>query len=284
MRLGGRRETNSNLPRVSRAFRVEFESSSRRKVAGTRSNSDREALYWRLLPVVDAALRRVITRQDHEYEDLLQSALEAVLAALRKDSFRGDSSLSTWVTKIARNIAIDVLRTRSRERRVFAHGAETDGVVAGTRSPGPSPERLVEVREQLIRYHEVLRKLPSSKVQIVYLYDVVGLGLEEIAKSLSLSVAATQSRLVRGRKEVDDRIAAMDRRRSISARGGAPPLRVLRPPPPGAPTEEPVGAQERGGLCAKSCGTTAHRLASTIALHRSARSIGSATRACRTCA
>lgn len=161
--------------------------------------------------MVDAALRRVTTSRDHEYEDLLQSALEAVLAALRKDEFRGDSSLSTWVTIIARNVAIDVLRARSRERRVFANGAETERVAARTPSPQASPERLAEVREQLARYHEVLRRLPPSKAQIVYLYDVVGLGLEEIAKSLSLSVAATQSRLVRGRKEVDDRIASMDR-------------------------------------------------------------------------
>jgi RNA polymerase sigma-70 factor (ECF subfamily) len=177
-----------------------------------RSSGDTASLHWRLLPVVDAALRRLITTRDHEYEDLLQSALEAVLAALHKDGFRGDSSLSTWVTNIARNVAIDVLRARSRERRVFAYGAEAESVAARTRSPETSPERSADIREQLIRYHEVLKRLPPSKAQIVYLYDVVGLGLEEIAKSLSLSVAATQSRLVRGRKEIDDRIASMDGR------------------------------------------------------------------------
>jgi RNA polymerase sigma-70 factor (ECF subfamily) len=177
-----------------------------------RSSGNRGSLHWRLLPVVEAALRRVIPTRDHEYEDLLQSACEAVLAALRKNSFRGESSLSTWVTNIAKNVAIDVLRARSRERHVFAHGADTEGVAARTRSPEANPERLAEVREQLSRYHEVLRRLPPSKAQIVYLYDVVGFGLEEIARSLSLSVAATQSRLVRGRKEVDDRIASMDGR------------------------------------------------------------------------
>jgi RNA polymerase sigma factor (sigma-70 family) len=142
-----------------------------------------------LVPVVDAALRRVLLPHDQEYEDLLQSALEAVFAGLRKDRFRGDSSLSTWASRIARNIAIDALRARSRERRVFAYEADTEDVAAQSRHSGPSPEKLADIREQLTRYHDALWTLCPNKAEVVYLYEVQGYGLEEIAATLGISVA-----------------------------------------------------------------------------------------------
>jgi RNA polymerase sigma-70 factor (ECF subfamily) len=165
-----------------------------------------------LVPVVDAALRRVLMPQDQEYEDLLQGALETVLAALRKDGFRGDSSLSTWASRIARNVAIDALRARSRERRVFAHEADTEDVAAQSQHSGPSPEKFADIRQQLTRYHDALWTLCPNKAEVVYLYEVQGYGLEEIAAKLGLSIAATQSRLVRGRKEIGDIVASLERR------------------------------------------------------------------------
>jgi RNA polymerase sigma factor (sigma-70 family) len=167
-----------------------------------------------LVPVVDAALRRVLLPHDQEYEDLLQSALEAVFAALRTDRFRGDSSLSTWASRIARNIAIDALRARSRERRVFAYEADTEDVAAQSQHRGPSPEKLADIREQLTRYHDALWTLCPNKSEVVYLYEVQGYGLEEIAAMLGISVAATQSRLVRGRKEIGEIVASLERRRA----------------------------------------------------------------------
>ena len=165
-----------------------------------------------LLPVVDAALRRVVTARDPEFEDLLQSVLEAVLAAMRKERFRGESSLSTWASAIARNVAIDALRSRSRERRVFASQEELEEAAAQSQSSSPSPELMADVRQQLSHYHEALQSLCLSKAQVVYLSDVLGHRLEEIAATLGISVAATQSRLVRGRKEIADTVASFERR------------------------------------------------------------------------
>jgi RNA polymerase sigma factor (sigma-70 family) len=165
-----------------------------------------------LLPVVEAALRRVVTARDPEFEDLLQSVLEAVLAAMRKERFRGESSLSTWASAIARNVAIDALRSRSRERRVFSSQKDLEEAAAQSQSNSPSPELMADVRQQLSHYHEALQSLCLTKAQVVYFSDVLGHGLEEIAATLGISVAATQSRLVRGRKEIADTVASFERR------------------------------------------------------------------------
>jgi hypothetical protein len=72
---------------------------------------------------------------------------------------------------------------------------------------------LADVRQQLTQYHDALSGLGPTKAQVVYLCDVLGHGLEDVAATLGISVAATQSRLVRGRKEVGDVVAALQRRR-----------------------------------------------------------------------
>ena len=169
-----------------------------------------ETFYSALLPVVDAALRRVITARDPEYEDLLQSAVEAVLAAIRKDTFRGDASFSTWASAIARNVAIDTLRTRSRARRMFVVEADADEAAAGSHAAGPSPELMADVRQRLARYEQALRTL-GSKARVVILSDVHGYTLEQIAAALGLSVAAAQSRLVRARREIAHIMASVER-------------------------------------------------------------------------
>jgi RNA polymerase sigma factor (sigma-70 family) len=178
-----------------------------------------------LLPVVDGALRRVLTVRDEEYEDLLHSAVEAVLVALQKNAFRGDSSLSTWASRIARNVAVDALRARSRERRMFTHEADTEDVAALTRGLGPNPEKLADAREQLTHYCDALWMLCAAKAQVVYLHDVLGHQLDEIAARLGISVAATQSRLVRGRKELGDIVASTEQ---TAAAGLVPTTTRLR--------------------------------------------------------
>jgi RNA polymerase sigma factor (sigma-70 family) len=184
--------------------------SDRNRVLQLRSTGS--GVHGRLLPVVDAALRRVLGSKDQEYEDLLQSSLEAVLVATRKERFRGDSLQSTWASRIARNVAIDALRARARERRVFAFEADMEDVAARSHSNEPSPEKAADVRQQLARYHDTLGRLCEKKAQVVYLYDVLGHGLEEIASTLGITVAATQSRLVRGRKEISNVVASLERR------------------------------------------------------------------------
>ncbi|HLK36399.1 MAG TPA: sigma-70 family RNA polymerase sigma factor [Polyangiaceae bacterium] len=153
-----------------------------------------------LRPVVDGALRRVIGGNDPDYEDVLQSALEHLLEAIRHGSFRGEGTLTGWALAIARNVAIDRVRARCRERRVFAR--EGDAEVLALRLVASGPDGPTHARQQLARFMSALSRVGPEKAEVVYLFDVLGHDLAEVAASAGISIAAAQSRLVRGRQEI----------------------------------------------------------------------------------
>ncbi len=157
------------------------------------------ALYDRLEPVVDRALRRVLQSNDHD--DLLQIVFERIVRTLAERKFAGACSLSTWATAIAAHVGIDALRARVRERAIVwddrARGAE----IAARVSSG-NLERQLEARAEIAELHTILAALDPAQAETVLLHDVYGHELSEIAILMGVSVAAAQSRLVRGRKEL----------------------------------------------------------------------------------
>jgi RNA polymerase sigma-70 factor (ECF subfamily) len=151
---------------------------------------------------VDTVVRRLIGRTDPEYEDLVQSSLVNVLATFDRGKFRGDCPPRGWAAVIARNVAVDAIRARARERRVIAHDGDAVAGERGRAERDLGPERLTDLRETLDRVNRALNGLGPKKAQVVYLHDVLGYQLEEVAAMLGTSVAAAQSRLVRGRREI----------------------------------------------------------------------------------
>jgi RNA polymerase sigma-70 factor (ECF subfamily) len=159
-----------------------------------------EALYDRLEPVVDRALRRVL-QGNADHDDQVQVVFERVVRTLVERKFAGACSLSTWATAIASHVAVDALRARIRERAVVwedrARGAEH----AASISSG-NLERQLEARAEIAELHAILGSMDPGQAETVLLHDVHGHELTEIALITRVSVAAAQSRLVRGRKEL----------------------------------------------------------------------------------
>ena len=170
-------------------------------LSGTRrreSPSERtEAALERVRLLVTRAVRRVTGTRDHEFEDIVQTSLAALLVALGERGFEADCS-APWILCVARNIAIDRVRARERERRMFARSDGMQRFVPSGRAL--EPDHLTFVRAELRRVDSGLRRISSGKSTLVYLHDVLGHGLAEIAPALGISLAAAQSRLIRGRR------------------------------------------------------------------------------------
>jgi RNA polymerase sigma-70 factor (ECF subfamily) len=165
---------------------------------------------------VRIVLRRLVGAEDPEYEDLVQSAIEHVLVTFERGRFRGDCPRGGWAAVIARNVAVDAIRARSRERQLFVRdpgdltvGESARGLDAGVGPAGP--EHLLVVQERMRRLQGALLGLGMHKANVVFLHDVLGHELGDISAILGVTVAAAQSRLSRGRREIIARIGAGER-------------------------------------------------------------------------
>jgi RNA polymerase sigma-70 factor (ECF subfamily) len=176
-------------------------------VAALRSGDGAKAaiLYDRLIRVVDGALVRILGRREQDHDDLVQSVFEQIILALHKEHFAGASTLRGWAAAIACNVGLNALRSRVRERRVVdrARDGELEARRAGTHLDA---EREASARSELIQVCQELAAMSEEKATAVLLFDVFGHDLTEVAALTGASVAAAQSRLVRGRKELHDRL------------------------------------------------------------------------------
>jgi RNA polymerase sigma-70 factor (ECF subfamily) len=139
-------------------------------------------------------------------EDVLQDTMLSVAQAL--PSFRGESGLSTWVYRIARNACSKKRRTSkfapSEEQRL----ANATDDVAG----GPDPEASAERRQDWQRVSRALGDLDADLREALVLRDVEGLSASETSDVLGVSEAAVKSRLHRARKALRHALGGLKRR------------------------------------------------------------------------
>ncbi len=135
-----------------------------------------------------------ISRDPGRVEDALQ---ESFLAAWRgAGNFRGGESARGWLLGIARNVVSRQYRRRAGEPS--EHLSLSDlGVEAGW---GAEPPDLVAKRlEDRDLVEQGLRGLSPEDQEILILRDLEGFTVDQVAQMLSLSLAATKSRLHRAR-------------------------------------------------------------------------------------
>jgi RNA polymerase sigma-70 factor, ECF subfamily len=158
------------------------------------------ALYDHLFPMIDRAIVKVCGSRESDHDDLIQSTFEQIVASIARGRFRRDSSLGTWASAIACHVALNAIRRRRRERRVIDRRAEVDDDRHGATSGR------AEARVDLDRVRVCLSELTEEKAEALVLHDVLGHDLTEIAAMTGVSVAAAQTRLSRGRRELVERM------------------------------------------------------------------------------
>jgi len=125
------------------------------------------------------------------HEDAADAAQEAFVRAFQAlPRFRGDSSLATWLHRIATNAALDLVRRRPDLPPVE---------LPADRPSRDDPAAEVHRREVNRRVHAAVGRLPADYRVVVVLRDFQGLAYEEIAKRLQVPVGTVRSRLSRGR-------------------------------------------------------------------------------------
>jgi RNA polymerase sigma factor (sigma-70 family) len=160
------------------------------------------ALYDALYPTVARALQKVL-HYSPDYDDLVQTSFELIVRTLKKPQARSIENLAAWSSVIAARVALDALRARVRERRVFNRDAQAEQ--AGEGIAGPKLERQLDVRSDLAWLQGSLASMNAEQAEAVVLHDVLGHDLWEIATLTGVSSAAAQKRLSRGHLELRQR-------------------------------------------------------------------------------
>ena len=202
----------------------------RRCKAGERAAQDE--LYNRFRRVVAANLFRVLGDRS-ELDDLVQEVF--IIAFRGLATFRHEARLATWLYRVCVNVALGRIRTRAR-RPVTAVVADLEHAAHGaTLAERPeAPDRAVERRQDHDRIYRALEQLAPKKRIVLYLHEIEGRDLKEIAYLVDSNAVTVRTRLFYARRELY-RILASD--------GGAQP----RPGAalPGDP--DPSAGDDQGG-------------------------------------
>jgi RNA polymerase sigma-70 factor (ECF subfamily) len=154
----------------------------------------------RMRPIVDRTLGRLIGARDPDYDDLAQQALIELVISL--DRFRGECPLDAWASIIIARVAYKLIRRRRSERKLFALDRAELPDVVDRASAG-----VTAMRSALRRIERHLHALDAGKAWTFVLHDVHGYDLDEVSQITGVSRSAAQSRLVRGRRALHERIA-----------------------------------------------------------------------------
>jgi RNA polymerase sigma-70 factor (ECF subfamily) len=145
---------------------------------------------------------RIVGRR-HDAEEVVQQTFLSVIEHLK--DFREEAQFSTWLTRIATNHALALLRKRSRRRTVpLAEDGSQEGYddlphpqfIAQWRE---TPEQIASRRETRRILDEALGQLDEKYRLVFVLRDVEGLSTAETAEALGITEANVKVRLLRAR-------------------------------------------------------------------------------------
>jgi RNA polymerase sigma-70 factor, ECF subfamily len=174
----------------------------------------------RLVVQRDSHAVRVITRRNNQRlyraawsvlrdradaEDAVQEAYLKAFAAMA--SFAGASSLSTWLTRIVINEALEHRRTAEKRQRILREQSVIDiddyreRLMAGLEtSQSPEAETM---RAQIAKLLErAVANLPEALRPVFVLREIEGLSVEETAEALQIPTGTVKTRLLRSRRRL----------------------------------------------------------------------------------
>jgi RNA polymerase sigma-70 factor, ECF subfamily len=171
--------------------------------------SDLYALYSRRLYNTIIA----ITRDPADAEDGLQETFLRAYSAIH--AFEGRSSIYSWLSRIAINSALMILRRRrSRAEMLFdpQPHAGSDSCPFEIKDSALNPEQLYEQEQSRSNLLHAIRNLRDHLRTPLQMQMTMGSAIKEIGRALNLSEAAVKTRLHRARRQLSMHARRRDER------------------------------------------------------------------------
>jgi len=182
-------------------------------------------------------LYNIILRMVHHRDDAAELAQEAMLKIVQHiGDYSGRAAITTWMIRIAMNLAISHLRKASHRGAVSLDAAVTAGgdddraATLGEHLPDrrePDPATSVENKETVSHLFEALGRLEDEHRAVVVLRDLGDMDYQQMASALGVAVGTVKSRLFRARLALREQMYVLyptaGRAGATSARGGTEP-------------------------------------------------------------
>lgn len=175
-----------------------------------------EAAYTWLIGEFQQPVYGLVYRVVNDPADAADTTQDVFVKVFRGiKNFHGESSLKTWIYRIALHEAANRrrwwFRHKAKETSIepeteSSSGAETAIQLALT-DPAGSPFENVAHHEVQQRVEQELRKVPEPYRTTLILRDLEEMSYEEIAEVLQVSLGTVKSRLTRGREALRQRLA-----------------------------------------------------------------------------
>lgn len=144
-----------------------------------------------------------LTNSEHDAQDVTQQAFISALEYL--SGFRGAAAFSTWLTRIAVNAALKLLRKRAKSRPGFDESSNDFEEKGGFLLPEhiadwrESPDKIAQHAETRQLLDQAMATLSSGQRAVFMLRDVEGFSVADTAATLGLTQENVKVRLLRAR-------------------------------------------------------------------------------------
>jgi RNA polymerase sigma-70 factor, ECF subfamily len=176
-----------------------------------------EAAYNWLIGEFQQPIYGLVFRIINDQSDAADTTQDVFLKVFRgMKHFHGESSLKTWIYRIALHEAANRKRWwfRHKAHEISIEADQGEGfsfsesaIEAALADRGESPFESVAHSEVKRRVEEELRKLPEPYRTTLILRDLEDMSYEEVAEVLEISLGTVKSRLTRGREALRQQLA-----------------------------------------------------------------------------
>lgn len=174
-----------------------------------------EAAFAELVRRYRNQITNYVYRMVSDYETAVDIAQETFLRVYRAaDRYHTSYAFSTYIYRIATNLAISELRRRKRRRLIsltyffHSHEGQSQNLELDPSDNCPLQDTTLVEDERRNAVARAIATLPEKYRAPLILRDVEGLCYDDIAKILKLSVGTVKSRINRGRAFLRDKLQA----------------------------------------------------------------------------
>lgn len=155
-----------------------------RAVANEKKDLPLDEAILQYRPVISFRVRKALGSSTPDWEDVVDEILTQAIEKVKSGSFRGDSSVGTFLYTITSRRIIDHIRQKTK---ILRHAPEP--------VPFPDPHDETEGRERARQISEAVERLKPKFRDVLYLYYYKELSRDEVARELGISPRRVSERV-----------------------------------------------------------------------------------------